>query len=106
MTWRRLTLRSLVVAAVVALVAPAMWFIVTGETRRTPVIARSVTDKMTEQERAAWIAENAKPVSLWEHTKNTPEFIVENWRGYLQASIVIFLVVLVIDSAFLTGRKR
>jgi hypothetical protein len=106
MTWRPLTLRSLVVAAVVALIAPAMWFVVTGETRRTPVIARSVSDKMTEQERAAWIAEHAKPVYLWEHAKNTPEFIVENWRGYLQASIVIFLVVLVINSAFLAGGRR
>ena len=88
------------------MVAPAMWFIVTGETRRTPVIARSVLDKMTEQERAAWIKENAKHASLWEHTKNTPDFILENWRGYLQASIVVFLVVLVINSAFLTGGRR
>jgi hypothetical protein len=106
MTWRRLTLRSIVVSAVVALAAPAMWFIVTGETSRTQVISKSESDKMTEAERKAWIDQNAKPVSLWEHAKGTPSWAADHWQGYLQASGVIFLIVLVINSAFLIGAKR
>ena len=106
MTWRRLTLRSIVVSAVVALVAPAMWFIVTGETSRTPTIAKSVSDKMTDAERKAWFDQNAKRVSLWQHAKGTPSWIADHWQGYLAASGVIFLIVLVVNSTFLIGTKR
>jgi hypothetical protein len=106
MTWRRLTLRSLVVSAVVALVAPPMWFIVTGETSRTATIAKSVSDKMTDAERKAWIDQNAKPVSLWEHVKGAPSWILNHWQGYLEASGIIFLIVLVINSAFFIGTKH
>jgi hypothetical protein len=106
MTWRRLTLRSIVVAVVVALVAPAMWFIITGETSRTPTIAKSESDRMTDAQRKAWIDENAKPVSLWEHVMGTPGWMAKNWLDYLEVSGVVFLVVLVINSAFLTGAKR
>jgi hypothetical protein len=106
MTWRRLTLRSLVVALVVALVGPAMWFIVTGETSRTPTIAKSESDRMTDAQRKAWIAENAKPVSLWEHVKRIPAWAADHWQGYLEASGVIFLIVVVLNGAFLIGAKR
>ena len=106
MTWRRLTLRSVVVSAVVALIAPAMWFIVTGETSRTPSITKSASDRMTESERKAWIDENAKPVPLWEHVKGTPGWIADHWQGYLETSGIIFLLVLVINSAILIGTKR
>lgn len=106
MTWRKLTLRSITVAAVIALAAPAMWFIVAGETRRTPTIEKAASDKMTETQRKEWIDQNAKPVSPWEHAKGTPGFIVEHWRGYLQASIAVFAIVLVLNSAFLTGGKN
>lgn len=106
MTWRRLTLRSLVVAVAVALVAPAVWFIVTGETSRTPSITKSEFDKMTDAQRKAWIDENAKPVSLWQHAKGTPGWIADHWQGYLEASGIVFLVVLVINSAFLIGATR
>jgi hypothetical protein len=60
---------------------------------------------MTDAERRAWIDENAKPVSLWEHIQGAPSWIAKHWQGYLEASGVIFLVVLVVNSAFLTGMK-
>ena len=106
MTWRRLTIRTLVVALAVALVAPAMWFIVTGETSRTLTISKSESDRMTDAQKKAWIAQNAKPVSLWEHVKGTPSWAADHWQGYLEASGVIFLIVLVTNSAFLIGSKR
>ena len=106
MTWRRLTLRSVVVSAIVALAAPAMWFIVTGETSRTPPITKSASNQMTDAERKAWIDKNAKPVSLWEHIKGTPSWITNHWQGYLEASGLIFLIVLIVNSAFLIGAKR
>ena len=83
-----------------------MWFIVTGETSRTPTVAKSESDKMTDAQRKAWIDQNAKPVSLWEHAKGTPGWIADHWLGYLEASGVIFFVILVINSAFLIGAKR
>jgi hypothetical protein len=83
-----------------------MWFIVTGETSRTPTIAKSVSDKMTDAERKTWFDQNVKRVSLWEHAKGTPRWIAEHWQGYLEASGVIFLIILVVNSAFLIGAKR
>lgn len=106
MTLRSPTIRSLVVAAVVAFLAPALWFVVTGETKRTPIVEKSVIDQMTDAQRREWIHKNSTPVSLWEHAKGTPHFIVGSWRGYLQASAVVFIVVLVINSAFLSGGKN
>jgi hypothetical protein len=83
-----------------------MWFIVTGETSHTPTIAKSESDKMTDSQRKAWIDQNTKPVSLWEHAKGTPGWVADHWQGYLEASGVIFLVILVIHGAFLIGAKR
>ena len=106
MTLRSPTLRSLVVAAVIALLAPALWFVITGETKRTPIIEKSFTDKMTDAQRREWIEKNSKPVSLWEHAKGTPRFIADSWRGYLEASSVVFVIVLVLNSAFVSGGKN
>ena len=106
MALRSPTIRSLVVAAVVAFLAPALWFVVTGETKRTPIVEKSVIDQMTDAQRQEWIHKNSTPVSLWEHAKGTPHFIVGSWRGYLQASAVVFIVVLVINSAFRSGGRN
>lgn len=106
MTFRSPTIRSIVVAAIIALLTPALWFVVTGETKRTPIIEKTFTDKMTEAQRQEWIERNSKPVSLWEHAKGIPQFIVDSWRGYLQVSAVVFLIVLLLHSAFLNGGKR
>lgn len=105
MTFRSPTFRSIVVAAVIALLTPALWFVVTGETRRTPIIEKPFTDKMTETQRQEWVDRNSKPVSLWEHAKGTPQFIMDSWKGYLQVSVVVFLIVLILNSAFLSGGK-
>lgn len=101
-----LTTRSLVVAAVVALLAPALWFVITGEAKHTPVIDKSFTDRTPYAKRQEWIAKNSMPVSLWEHAKGTPRFVVDSWRGYLQASSVVFVIVLVLNSALLSGGRN
>jgi hypothetical protein len=106
MVLRRPTIRSLLVATLIALLAPALWFVITAETKRTPVIEKSFTDRMTDAQRQEWIEKNSKRVSIWEHAKGTPQFIADSWRSYLQASAVVFLIVLVLNSAFLSGDKN
>lgn len=106
MAIRSPTIRSLVVAAVIALLAPALWFVITGETKRTPIIEKSLTDNMTEAQLNDWIEKNSKTVSFWEHVKGTLRFIADSWRGYLEASAVVFVILLVLNSAFLSGGKK
>jgi len=106
MALRSPTIRSIVVAVVVGLLAPALWIVVTGETSRAPTVEKEFFEKMTDTERNKWMQNNAKPVTLWEHAKGVPQFIVDSWRGYLQASIAVFVVVFVLNSAFLSGGRR
>ena|SRR5580765_6307477 len=106
MHWWKLTFRSVLVAALVGLAAPAMWYAITGETQRTPEISKEVLGKMTVAEIEAWKQANLRRVSFWEHVKDTPRTIRLFWPEYLVESAVVFMVVLVINSAFLTGRKK
>ena len=76
--------RTAVVAAVVALLTPASWLLITGETYRAPLI----------------------PESLWEHARALPAFIAQHWRGYLRASAVVFAIVFVFLLVFLRRRNR
>jgi len=43
---------------------------------------------------------------LWEHAKGTPGFIANHWQGYLEASGIIFLIVVVINTALSIGRRH
>jgi hypothetical protein len=105
MRWWKLTLRSIVVASVVGLAAPALWFIIAGETHRTPVVAKAIFEKMTQAEIEEWKRENSRHVGFWEHLKSTPNFIALFWQEYLVWSGAVFLLVLVVNSAFLAGRR-
>ena len=106
MRWRKITLRSVLVAAVVALFSPALWFIVTGETHRTPTVEKAMFGNMTQAQIEEWVDKNSTRVSIWEHAKGMPQFVVENWRGYLAASTGVFIVVLLLNVAFLAGGRR
>jgi hypothetical protein len=103
---RKITLRSVLVAAVVALLSPALWFIVTGETYRTPTVETTMFAKMSQAQINEWIDKNSTRVSIWEHAKGTPQFVVENWRGYLAASTGVFIVVLLLNVTFLAGGRH
>ena len=98
-------MRSVVVAALIALVAPAFWFIVTGSSARTPTISRDAAEKMTVLERDAWIEKNAHRESFWEHLANTPDVYVTFWRESIQTSILVFVIVLGLANIY-RNRKR
>jgi hypothetical protein len=97
---RRLFLRSAVVAGVIALFAPSLWFIVTGQTYKTPAVSMGIVEKMTPAQVEDWKRTNLARVSVWEHAKGTPQFIAENWVGYLEASAVVFVAVFGLNVAF------
>ena len=103
---RRIFMRSAVVAALIALVTPALWYIVTGETYKTPVVSKSVIEGVSPEQVEKWKSENLARVSLWEHAKSTPEFIAENWVGYLEASALVFVAVFVLNATFILARGR
>jgi hypothetical protein len=106
MHWWKLTIRSVLVAALVGFASPAMWYIIAGESQRTPGISKEVLEKMTDAELEAWKQANLRPVSFWEHVKETPRAIRLFWRESLAEGVVVFIVVLIINGAFLTGRKK
>jgi len=106
MRWPKITLRSVLVAAVVALLSPALWFIVTGETYRTPTVETAMFAKMSQAQTEEWIDKHSTRVSIWEHAKGTPQFVVANWRGYIAASIGVFIVVLLLNVAFLARGRH
>lgn len=93
-------------ALIVALVFPAIWLAVLGDTSQTPVMEKSFFDYMSEQQRTQWIEENSKPVGFFEHLKSIPSYISHEWEGYLKASIGIFLVVFVINGVFMLGGRK
>jgi len=101
---RRVFIRSAVVAAAIALVAPSLWFIVTGETYKTPAVSKGIFEGMSPAQVETWKSENLARVSLWEHAKGTPQFIAENWVGYLEASAVVFVAVFGLNAAFMLAR--
>ena len=45
-------------------------------------------------------------VSFFEHVKSTPRFIAEHWWGYIQTSFGVFVVIFVLNAAFLLGGMR
>jgi hypothetical protein len=89
------------VAAVIALIAPALWFIVTGETYKTPAVSMGKFENMSPAQVEEWKRENMARVSLWEHAKGTPDFVARHWVGYLEASAVIFVAVFGLNAAIL-----
>ena len=103
---RRLFLRSVVLAGVIALVAPSLWFIVTGETYKTPIVSKSIFENMTPAQVEDWKRTNLARVSVWEHAKGTPQFIAESWVGYLEASAVVFVAVFGLNVAFHLARGK
>jgi hypothetical protein len=96
--WRPPTVHAVIVALVVAMVAPGIWFAVNGTTYTTPTMTRAESDKMSMAEREAWIERNQKPVSLWEHLKGVPGYYVLFWVESLQISIAIFIIVLAVEN--------
>jgi hypothetical protein len=101
---RRVLIRSAVVAAVIALVAPALWFIATGDTYRTPVVSKTTFEGMSPAQLEEWRQKNYVRVSLWEHAKGTPQYIATDWVGYLEASAVVFVVIFGLNAAFMLAR--
>ena len=98
MKWRPPTFHAIVVALVVATIAPGIWFAVNGTTYTTPTITKTESDKMSLAQREAWIERNQKPVPWWEHLKGVPGYYVFFWVEALQISIVVFVIVLTIEN--------
>ncbi len=98
--------RSLIIAVIVGLLSPALWFVVTGETKRTPIVQTSFFDQMTKEEIDIWIDENARPVPLLEHALGTPSFFIESWKGYLLSSGIVTMIVFVMSAAISKGGKN
>ena len=105
-TMKRKFKTSALVALIIALLFPAMWFIFTGSTTRTPIMEKGYIESMSYPDREKWLQDNSSPVSLFEHAKSTPRFIVNNWQGYIQTSIGAFVVVFVLNGAFIFGGRR
>ena len=103
---KRNILQSLLVALVFALLFPALWVGFLGQTSRTPIIEKTFTDNMSIQEREEWFAANSKPTSFSEHVKTLPRFISNHWRGYLQASVTIFIIIFSFNYSYLNIRAR
>lgn len=99
-------LQSLLVALVISLLFPALWFGVLGETSRSPVIEKTFTDNMSTEEYDKWFSENSKTVDFFEHIQNLPFFISNNWRGYLQASVAIFVIIFSFNYSYLVLRGK
>ena len=99
-------MQSALVAIVFALIFPALWVAITGDSSSTPVVEKQVMENMAEKERQKWISENSKPLSFVGHIKLLPHFIAAHWRGYLQASAGVFVVVFILNSAFLLGGRK
>lgn len=99
-------MQSALVAIVFALIFPALWVALTGDSSRTPVVEKQGMENMAEQERQKWISENSKPLSFVDHIKSLPHFIAAHWRGYLEASAGVFVIVFILNSAFLFGGRR
>jgi len=103
---RKNVLQSLLVALIIALLFPALWVGFLGQTSRSPIIEKSFIDDMSIREREKWVDANSKPVSLLEHIKTLPRFITNHWRGYLQASVAIFIVIFSFNYSYLTIRVK
>lgn len=99
-------LQSALVAIVFALVFPALWVAITGDSSRTPVVEKQFMESLTEEDRQRWISVNSKPLSFVDHVKSLPQFIAAHWRGYLEASAGVFVVVFILNSAYLMGGRR
>lgn len=98
--------QSLLVALVISLLFPALWFSVLGETSRSPVIEKTFTDSMSAEEHDKWFKENSKKVGFIEHIQNLPFFISKHWRGYLQASVTIFIIIFSFNYSYLVLRGK
>ncbi|MEW8288520.1 MAG: hypothetical protein AB2697_21270, partial [Candidatus Thiodiazotropha endolucinida] len=103
---RKTLIKSGVSALIIALFFPAIWLAVLGDTSQTPVMEKRFFDNMSEQQRTQWIEENSTPVSFIEHLQSLPSYISQEWEGYLEASLGVFLVVFVINSAFMLGGRK
>ena len=99
-------MQSALVAIAFAMIFPALWVALTGDSSRTPVVEKQVMESMAEQERQKWMSENSKPLSFVDHIKSLPHFIAAHSRGYLEASAGVFVVVFILNSAFLLGRRK
>ena len=95
--------KSALAALIIALLFPAMWYIFTGTTNRTPVVEEGHVESMTNQDREKWFQDNMKSVGLLEHAKSTPRFIINSWRGYAQTSLGIFIVIFALNGAYILG---
>jgi hypothetical protein len=98
--------KSAVVALIIGLLFPMGWIAFTGSTTRTPVVEKRGIEQMSEQQRQEWIAENPKAVGFVEHISSIPSSIADHWAGYLQAALGIFLVVFVLNRAYLLGGRN
>ena len=99
-------IHSALIAIVIALLFPALWVGVLGESSRTPVVEKSFFNGMSESQRQEWINNNSKPEGFIEHIFGLPQFITNHWRGYLEASVTIFILVFVLSNAAFLGRSK
>jgi len=99
-------IKSAIVAFTIALFIPAIWVVIMGSTSHSPIIEKQQLENMTIDEHQKWNQENMKPVGFIEHIKGVPLFISEHWRGYIQSSIIVFIIVFILNSAYLIGGIR
>ncbi|HDL89643.1 MAG TPA: hypothetical protein ENG14_01925 [Thermodesulforhabdus norvegica] len=106
MTKREALTKSAVVALIIGMVFPMGWVVFTSTAYQTPVIEKSILDQMTDVERERWSSQNTAEASFAEHVSSVPVFISNHWSGYLQASFGIFILVFVINGAYLLGGRK
>ena len=97
---------SAITALVVSLLFPSAWYIVLGHSKRSPIVEKGYVESMPAKEREQWFLNNMETVGIFEHVKSTPKFILDNWRGYIQTSIGVFVLIFIFNSAFLLRSTR
>ena len=103
MKWSRPTVRSIAIAAFVAVLTPAIWFAVFAETWKTPRITGTEAAKMTPAETESWIRQNSYRASFFEHLMDAPGFFSRHWIECSSASVIVFALMIVV--AGLSGGK-
>jgi len=98
--------QSALIAIIVSLLVPALWLASTGTTSRTHEIEEGYLETMSESDRAVWLHKNTYEVGFIERIKGLPNLISNVWVGYLQASLVIFIIIFTLNVAFLLGNNK
>ena len=99
-------LKSVIISLIISMLFPVAWMLTMGEGKRSPIVEKGYVESLSFEEREKWFQENMKPVEIYERVISLPNTIYQFWRGYLQASIWIFILVFILNSAFLLGGVR